>query len=205
MTQLRNHRHEAFAQALVRATKTKMTNGQCYSASGYSAAGEAAEAAASRLLSDGKQGVAKRVQELMEAGARKAVTTVESLLGELDDVLAAAVDDKQFGAARGCIDSKARLKGLFLDRVEVGRPNEFRADLTIESVAEDMVEQLGGGDASLALSAFDEMMAQVRTALEGNAADRAKIVEPTLAPSSEAAISLAMLRPGKNSRERARR
>src|SRR4051812_42875104 len=95
MALLRNPRHEAFAQALIRATKTKMTNGQCYSASGYTAAGEAAEACASRLLSDARAGVAKRVQELMQASAKRAEVTVTSLLNELDTVLAGAVDDKQ--------------------------------------------------------------------------------------------------------------
>src|SRR6266446_4099252 len=103
MAALKNHRHEAFAQALVRATRTRMTNGQCYSASGYSAAGEAAEAAASCLLCDVRQGVGKRVQEIMQAGAKRAEVSVASLLDELDVVLAGAVDDKQFGAARAAI------------------------------------------------------------------------------------------------------
>jgi hypothetical protein len=193
MAPLRNHKHEAFAQNLVLATKHGWSNGSCYSRAGYNSEGESAEVCASKLLSNAKANIPKRVQEIMQAGVKRAATTVESLLGELDDVLAAAVDDKQFGAARGCIDSKARLKGLFLDRVEVGGPNEFRADLTIESVAEDMIEQLGGGDAALALSAFDEMMGQVRTVLEGHAAARATTVERRAAPTSEAAIGLAML------------
>src|SRR4051812_22280392 len=125
MPSLRNVRHEAFAQQLVQAQKYGWTRGAAYSRSGYVAQGQAAESAASRLLKNVENGIAERVQEIMGRGARKAEVTVESLLSELDQVLAGAVDDKQYGAARQAIDSKARLRGLFIEKVEVGAPGQF--------------------------------------------------------------------------------
>jgi hypothetical protein len=69
---LKNFRHEAFAQNLVMATKTRWTNGEAYSRAGYAASDDVAEAAASRLLGDVKQGIAARVQEIMERSAKRA-------------------------------------------------------------------------------------------------------------------------------------
>src|SRR4051794_38212858 len=113
---LRNKRHEAFSQMLVEGQKRAWTQGSCYSRAGYSAEGKAAEANASRLLSNANNGIAARVREIVGRGAARAAVTVESLLSELDMVLAGAVDDRQFGAAKAAIDSKARLKGLFVDK-----------------------------------------------------------------------------------------
>jgi hypothetical protein len=195
MSALKNAKHEQFAQNLVLAKKYGWTNGAAYSRSGYHAEGRAAEANASRLLSNANNGIAQRVQEIVGAGAKRAQVTVESLLAELDQVLAGAVDDKQFGAARAAIDSKARLKGLFVDRVEVGSVGEFAHLTTQEDVLDAVREELGdvaaliiensgekwqppflarlfienAGTASAALADLDD----VRALLEDRAADMA--------------------------------
>jgi hypothetical protein len=200
MAPLRNHRHEAYAQALIRATKTKMTNGQCYSASGYSATGEAAEAAASRLLCDVKQGVGKRVQQIMEASASRAEVTTASLLCDLDRIMTGAETAEQFAAAKAAVDSKARLKGLFLDKLEVGGPGELSGDLTIEKLSENMINQLGDGDASVALADFDTMIAEVRACLEARAAAHATIAPPPPCPNREAVRALELLLPAPKAR-----
>ena len=131
---LKNVRHEQFAQQLVHGQKFGWTRGASYSRAGYRAEGHAAEANAHRLLKNAENGIAARVQEIVGAGAARAAVTVESLLGELDQVLAGAVSDRQFGAARAAIDSKARLKGLFVDKVEVGAPGSFSESTVAETL-----------------------------------------------------------------------
>jgi hypothetical protein len=125
MPALKNARHELFAQLICEGAKRGWSHGAAYSRAGYKAEGHAAEVAASRLLKNVENGIAARVQEIVGRGARRAEVTVESLLNELDDVLAGAMSSGQYAAARAVIDSKARLKGLFIDRVEVGAPTRI--------------------------------------------------------------------------------
>jgi len=122
--------------------------------------------------------------------------TVESLLGELDHVLAGAVDDRQFGAARAAIDSKARLKGLFIDKLEVGAPGDFSACGTTEQVLDKL---LGEQSPAEALMQLDEL----RGLIEERASRTAIVVDaPPSAPSpgSETAMALATLRPAPRGR-----
>jgi hypothetical protein len=179
MPPLKNIRHEAFAQRLVEATKTKRTNGEAYSLAGYQATGNAAEAAASRLLSDSKTGVAKRVQEIMERGAKAASVTTQSLLAELDRVMDGAMSAEQYGAARAAIDSKARLKGLFVDKLEVGRPGDFDACKTPTEVADAFLDGRSIGEALDALDAMREL-------LMARAGHEAILIPPSPAPASRA-------------------
>src|SRR5689334_9768848 len=103
MGALKNPRHENFAQQLVQGQKFGWTRGASYSRAGFRAEGESAEVNASRLLKNAKNGIAARVQEIVGAGADRAAVTVESLLNELDQVLAGAISDRQYGAARAAI------------------------------------------------------------------------------------------------------
>src|SRR4051812_9844602 len=147
MSALKNARHEVFAQQLVHGQKFGWTRGACYSRAGFKAEGESAEASASRLLKNVKNGIAARVQEIVGAGADRAAVTVESLLTELDQVLSGAMDDRQYGAARAAIDSKARLKGLFVDKLEIGTVGSFSEQTVAESLAL-IAREFGPGTAS---------------------------------------------------------
>jgi hypothetical protein len=151
---LKNVRHEQFAQQLVHGQKFGWTRGASYSRAGYRAEGHAAEANAHRLLKNAENGIAARVQEIVGAGAKRAEVTVESLLTELDQVLAGAVTDRQFGAARAAIDSKARLKGLFVDKVEVGGPGEFSPQ-SVDEVLELVAQEFGGATAAAIAWTFE--------------------------------------------------
>jgi hypothetical protein len=197
MPVLENVRHETFAQQLVMAQKFGWTRGAAYSRAGYKAEGHAAEANAHRLLKNAENGIAARVQEIVGAGAKRAAVTVESLLGELDMVLAGAVDDRQFGAARAAIDSKARLKGLFVDKVEVGGPGSLGMDVTIE----EMINEFGNGDPGLALVSFEAAVVDLRADLEARAAAYATIIGPppssVFRPVSETTLALELLRPNR--------
>jgi hypothetical protein len=192
---LRNARHESFAQQLVHGQKYGWTRGSCYSRAGYKAEGEGAEVNASRLLRNAKNGIAARVAEIVGNGAKRAEVSVQSLLNELDHVLAGAVDDKQFGAARAAIDSKARLKGLFIDRLEVGGAGSFAACEDTEAVIRQLMVEMTP-EAALALTD------QMRQAIERYASDHADIVDAPLVPqaSNEAAKALELFRPARKSR-----
>jgi DNA invertase Pin-like site-specific DNA recombinase len=154
MAALRNSKHEAFAQQLVLGQKHGWTRGSSYSRSGFKTEGKSAEVNASRLLSNAKNGIAERVREIVGRGAAQAAVTVESLLSELDMVLAGAVDDRQFGAARAAIDSKARLKGLFVDKLEIAGAGEFSLP-TVDAVLERVERELGPEAASVFAWSFD--------------------------------------------------
>ncbi|MEH2547142.1 hypothetical protein V1283_003787 [Bradyrhizobium sp. AZCC 2262] len=192
MPALTNQKHENFAQLTVRGATQGLSQAQIYQMAGYAAEGHAAAMAASRLMK--KDEVRARIAELTAPAERKTRTTVDTLTEQFDRVFDGAVAAEQFGAASNAAGLKARLLGFMRERIEIGPPGAF-GDLTIEKVTSDMIEQLGGGDAASALSAFDEMIAEVRADLEGRAAAGATIVDPTPPPSNEAALGLAMLRP----------
>jgi hypothetical protein len=181
MPALKNLRHEQFAQELVLAMRTGDTNGTAYSRAGYKATGDAARASAARMLADASNGVAARVQEIVGRGAKRAEMTVESLIDELDAVLAGARGDRQWAAAKAAIDSKARLKGMFVDRTEIGMPGEFAAMDAAQAIAQ--VGKDHGPEAARYLA----------LAIEASAAPRqieAKAVETVPARRSEADIVL---------------
>jgi hypothetical protein len=71
MAQLKNRRHEQFAQELVIAARTGGTNGEAYTRAGYSSTGKAAGASAARMLADDSNGIARRVQEIIGRSARR--------------------------------------------------------------------------------------------------------------------------------------
>jgi hypothetical protein len=143
-----------------------------------------------------ENGIAARVAEIVGKGAKRAEVTVESLLGELDHVLAGAVDDRQFGAARAAIDSKARLKGLFIDKLEVGAPGSFAGCEDTEAVIRQLMADM---TPEAALLLIDEM----RQAIEKYAGDRANVIDapPSVPnPGSETAMALKTLRPAPKGR-----
>jgi hypothetical protein len=57
------------------------------------------------LLKITKNGIAKRVEELMQNGAKRAEVTVQSLLAELEEARAGAQDDKQFATCWPLFDA----------------------------------------------------------------------------------------------------
>jgi hypothetical protein len=166
MSALKNKRHEQFAQELVIALKLGGSQGNAYSRAGYSSTGNAAEACASQLLSNPKAGIRQRVAELTRNGAKRAEVTVQSLLNELEDARAGASDDRQFGAATGAIIAKAKLKGLMIDRSEIGAPGAFS---NCESPSDLVREMLRDQTPAEALAALDAL----RDAIEQHAGDRA--------------------------------
>lgn len=200
MPALQNQKHENFAQLTVRGAAQGLSQAQIYQMAGYGAEGHAAAMAASRLMK--KDDVRARIAELTAPAERKTRTTVDTLTEQFDRVFDGAVAAEQFGAASNAAGLKAKLLGFMREKIEVGPPGAF-GDLTIEKVTSDMIEQLGGGNAAMALESFDTMIAEVRAGLEATAAAHATIIGSTPRASNEAQLGIELLRRRKGSASRA--
>jgi hypothetical protein len=189
LPQLKKQRHEMFAQELVLAARTGATNGQAYTRAGYTSNGKAAEASAARMLADAKNGIAKRVREIIGNGAKRAEVTVASLLGELEDARSGATNAEQFAAATGAIVAKAKLKGLMIDKVAVGSANEFANCENVQDVVDALLAEQSPSEALELLDTF-------RKLIEERAARQATLVPeaPAARRSNEAAEGLALFR-----------
>src|ERR1700684_753889 len=115
MPVLRNPRHELFAQLIVQAPKSGMSNTQCYREAGYRAEGNAAEVCACQLLSHPK--VQARIAELTAPAVKKARATVDTLAQQFDAVFDGAMGATQFGAAGSAAAAKAKLFGFMRDKL----------------------------------------------------------------------------------------
>jgi hypothetical protein len=197
MPALRSPRRETFAQLIAKSPKTGKTITQCYEESGYSTSGHGSEAAGSRLLSTVE--VQRRIAELGQPAVKRTQLTVEHLLDTLEANIVAAGAAQQHGAVNGAVKIMGELRGMFVTKSEIGAPGSFTGDTTIEQVVAGMVDQLGGGDAASALSAFEEMVAEVRIALEATAAAHATIIGSTPRANNEAQLGIELLRRRKGS------
>ena len=132
MPPLPNLKHERFAQALFRG-KPQL---EAYTEAGY----KPSEQHACRLASDGK--VKARLTELQGRLAEKTITTVESLVKELEETRTDAQGDKQHSAAVSAVLGKAKLLGLIIDRREQGDPGAFD-NMTEDQLRDRLREKLG--------------------------------------------------------------
>lgn len=82
----------------------------------------------------------------------KTRVTVESVTADLARIAAGAEADKQFGAAKGAVETMAKLHGLLVDRKESGGPGEFAGLQSAEDVLALVRTELGN-DTALALAA----------------------------------------------------
>jgi hypothetical protein len=124
MAALSNPKHERFAQLLAKGENATAA----YKAAGYSATGNSAEAAASRLLSDVK--VQARISELQERAAIKVEKTAADVVRMLEEDRKLAREIQQPGAAVSASMGIAKILGLVVDRSELtgknGGPIETR-------------------------------------------------------------------------------
>jgi hypothetical protein len=190
MGPLKNPKRELFARGLAEIGKTGGSHGSAYARAGYRCTNGAAEAAASRMLADVKNGVADRVRELMAGGAKRAEVTVASLLNELEQARAAAHSDGQFSAAVAAIAGKAKLSGCGAENG--GSGSEFSK---CETISDLMRVLMASESASSVLESLDVLRAEVI----GYAANNATVIPATeparpREPGTEADRSLALFR-----------
>ena len=84
----------------------------------------------------------RRIAELTRSLAVKTAVTIASLTAELDDIAAGAAADKQWSAARGAVETKAKLHGHLIERKEIGQPGDF-AGLSDAEVREKITVEFG--------------------------------------------------------------
>jgi hypothetical protein len=80
----------------------------------------------------------------------KTRVTVETITEDLDRIMRAAEAAEQFGAAKGAIDSKAKLHGLMVERRETGQPGDFSTQTEAQTL--ELVRAELGDDAAAVLS-----------------------------------------------------
>lgn len=73
----------------------------------------------------------------------KTRVTLESLTEELDTIARGAVQDAQWAAAKGAVETKARLHGLLVERKETGAPGDFAALQSTEEIVAKVRSELG--------------------------------------------------------------
>ena len=118
MPTLRNPRHERFAQELA----AGKTADAAYVLAGY----RENRSNAARL--NASQDIQKRVAEIQSVGAERAAVTVETLIAEAESARKKAMADKGGAAAAvAAITVKAKLAGLWRDKVAVTDPSGERA------------------------------------------------------------------------------
>ena len=111
---LKNQRWELFAQNVAKGVMIT----KAYQQAGYEVAFNVAQSNSSRLLDN--PSVLKRVKELQERAANKAVVTIEKLTEELEEARKLAMsDEKGAAAAVSAIMAKAKLHGLDVIKADV--------------------------------------------------------------------------------------
>jgi hypothetical protein len=143
MPALRNARQERFCQLVTQGLPPY----RAYPQAGY----EANSGSPYRLQENAR--VKARLTELTRHLAMKTRVTVESITNELDRIAAGAEANLQFGAAKGAVETKAKLHGLLIDRKESGLPGDF-AGLQEQDVVALVRKELGDAAAALLIASL---------------------------------------------------
>jgi len=115
MPVLQNLRHERFALGLVEG----LSQGDAYMRAGFNTRlkGNLLRSEASKLAK--REDIKGRVIELQELQVQRLGVTVDSLIGELDEMRKLAIAVKNPAAGVGAVMGKAKLLGLIVDKAEV--------------------------------------------------------------------------------------
>lgn len=135
MSVLKNPKHEKFVQEIVKGASQR----DAYKAAGYDAKTDAAaDAAASRLLSDVK--IRARLNEFQEKAAEKALLSKKWVIERLVENVERAMQAREVLMAGGegtgeykyegsvanrALELLGKEMGMFVDRKEVGLPGDF--------------------------------------------------------------------------------
>jgi GrpB-like predicted nucleotidyltransferase (UPF0157 family) len=140
MGALKNPRWERFAQALVEGLANGCSQAKAYEAAGYSTRGHSSESAASRLLRN-VEPVIRRVQELQAETAKRKAVTRDSIVDELETARELARENKQPSAMVAASATKAKVCGLFVEKIEQGAPGDFSSLNSVDEIADALLAQ----------------------------------------------------------------
>jgi hypothetical protein len=127
-------RHELFAHNAIRAARIGESQRWAYLASGYNCTPGAADVSAHHLLKNPK--IQRRIAELSRPAVRKAQASAASLLADLASDRALALRLGQPSAAIAATVAKAKIAGLWVQKVEKGEPHAFDKAETLRLIAE---------------------------------------------------------------------
>jgi hypothetical protein len=136
---LKNHKHELFAQSLAKGETAR----KAYCDAGY----EDNRKNAWRLKTN--KDVAARVLEIQHASAKSAEITIQTICSELDDAISVARARGQANAMVSAAGLRAKLAGLTVEKVEIGRANEFENCNTTEELLAKVRREAGDDAAEL--------------------------------------------------------
>ncbi len=145
MAALWNKRRERFCQLIAAGLARDvgaagLTQHAAYQAAGYAAQGASARVCAHRLLTQANE-VVRRIKELQKQHATRKAVTVDSIATELDEARTLAIETKQASAMIAASGTKAKLYGLFIDRVEQGKAGDFSKAESSSDLADMMLKQ----------------------------------------------------------------
>jgi hypothetical protein len=146
MAPLKSVRQERFCQLVKRGIPPI----RAYPMAGY----KPHESAPARLC--GNVRIKQRLAELTREFAVKTRVTVASMSEEFDEIKTAAMADKQYAAAKGAADSKAKLHGLMIERKEHGNAGEFAGLTSVEDILAKAREELGDDAADALMAILDK-------------------------------------------------
>ena len=144
-----------------------------------------------------KSEIRARLDELARPAFKKTQITVESLLAELEANIVGATVSGQHGAVNGAVALMGKLRGLLVDRVEIGGAGEFQQCENVDDVADILLADIDPADAPA-------MLDELRAKIEERASNQATVIEqpaPTR-PSNEADKSIALYRTTRKSGRR---
>jgi vacuolar-type H+-ATPase subunit F/Vma7 len=124
-----SNRHEAFCRFLAEGLSIT----ESYERAGY----KRNRGNSARLNADER--IRARVAELQQEAAKKSVVTIESVCRELDEATAVAKSKGQAQAMVSAATLRAKLAGLMVEKVEIGKPGDFDG---LESTAQIVDREL---------------------------------------------------------------
>jgi phage terminase small subunit len=122
MPELKNPRHERFAQLLVEGRNREgrpITATDAHERAGY----KRNDGNASTLAQN--PDVQARIKELKGIAAAETVVNAKTLIGKAEAVYQRAYETGQYSAANGAIKEMGVLSGVRIERAEIGGPGEF--------------------------------------------------------------------------------
>ena len=146
MAELKNIRHEAFCQAYAETDIGVESYRRTYGEKVKGAAG-----GASRLLK--QVDIQTRIAEIRSEIAQRHEVTQDTLVAEYDEMIALAKQDpKSYGAAVNAINSKARITGHWVDKVQI----------TAETLSDEELAEAIKGEQGDSIIPWDRVLRQSR-------------------------------------------
>lgn len=195
MAALWNKRRERFCQLIASGLAKDvgnqgLTQKAAYLAAGYQAGEHGAAVCASRLLRQVDE-VIRRVRELATQHATRKAVTVDTISAELDEARQVAKDNDQASAMVAASGTKAKLYGLFIDRVEQGKAGEFNTSESTSDLADKLIKASNPGIVQVS----DGQRAMVAEELARHASALRAIAHDTDQTTTETKPRLAGMRP----------